>query len=299
MSGLNRVLFGTGMFGLGAFAGYFVSKKLLGEQYRMDVADIQAFYKEKLDELGVMEEGYEPPEEPEDSDEDDEDDEDDEEDDGRQAPASKSHKEERHRVIVDYTKKYNKPSLEVMKQVLREGASVVVPANGEEYLGDIDTEENEEYTPRDDPEYEAELEKMADEYARRRSENMVKGEPYLIEPEEYHEGPEDYDRQALYYYAKDRTLCEDDDQQVENEEECVGFDYEDKLDMQTTCWVRNDKLRVLYEIHRIDESYQKAVLGVSETPREREFRLQGRRKQALDEQPIKSKGSKKASVKEN
>ena len=278
MSGINKVLFGTGMFGLGAFAGYFVSKKLLGEQYRVDVADIQAFYKEKLDELGVMEEGYELPEDLE-----DEDDESDEED--PQAYTSKAHKEERHRVIVDYTKKYNKPSLEVMKKVLHEGASVVVPANGEENLGNIeDGEEDPEYTPRDDPEYEAELEKMADDYARRRSENMKKGEPYLIEPEEYHEGPEDYDHQALYYYAEDRTLCEDDDCQVEDEEECVGFDYEDKLDMQMTCWVRNDKLRVLYEIHRIDDSYKKAVLGISETPREREFRIQGRRKQALDSQ---------------
>ena len=169
---------------------------------------------------------------------------------------------------------------------MRDNISVVVPANGDENLGNVeDDEEDPEYTPRDDPQYQAELEKIADEYARRRSENMKNGEPYLIEPEEYHDGPEDYDHQALYYYAEDRTLCEDDDRQVEDEEECVGFDYEDKLDMQMTCWVRNDKLRVLYEIHRIDDSYKKAVLGVSETPREREFRIQGRRKQALDDQP--------------
>ena len=162
---------------------------------------------------------------------------------------------------------------------------MMVSANGEEHLGEIDPDAEEE-DPRDvnDPEYEAELERMAEDYSRRRSENIQKGEPYLIEPEEYHDGPEDYDRQALYYYRDDRTLCEDDDRQVEDEEGCVGFDYEDKLDMQTTAWVRNDRLRVLYEIHRIDDSYKKAVLGVVETPREREFRIQGRRKQALDDQ---------------
>lgn len=33
MSGLNKVLFGTGMFGLGSFVGYFVSKKMLEESY--------------------------------------------------------------------------------------------------------------------------------------------------------------------------------------------------------------------------------------------------------------------------
>ena len=149
--------------------------------------------------------------------------------------------------------------------------------------GGGEDDEETEYVPSDDPEYEAELEARAEEYAKRRSENMKSGEPYLIEPEEYVDGPEDYDRQALYYYAKDRTLCEDDDQEVEEEEACVGLDYEDVLDMQTTCWVRNDRLRVLYEIHRINDSYKEVVLNARETPREREFRIQSRRKQALDD----------------
>ena len=284
MNGLKNILFGTGMFGLGAISVYFVCKKHFSDKYRADVADIQAFYKQKLDELGVMEDGFEPPD---DSDRpEDPDDEDDEEEDDERVEAIEIYKNQTRRVTTDYTKKYTKPPLESVEKALRNNVSVVVSANGDENLGNVeDDEEDPEYTPRDDPQYQAELEKMADEYARRRSENMKNGEPYLIESEEYHDGPEDYDHQALYYYAEDRTLCEDDDCQVEDEEECVGFDYEDKLDMQMTCWVRNDKLRVLYEIHRIDDSYKKAVLGVSETPREREFRLQGRRKQALDEQP--------------
>lgn len=276
MNGLKNILFGTGMFGLGAVSGYFVCKKLFSDQYRADVADIQAFYKQKLDELGVMEDGFEPPEDPDDDD-------DEEEEDDEQVEVIETYKNQTRRVTTDYTKKYTKPPLESVGKALRNNVSVVVPTNGDENLGNVeDNEEDPEYTPRDDPQYQAELEKRADDYAKRRSENMQKGEPYLIEPEEYAEGPEDYDHQALYYYAEDRTLCEDDDRQVEDEEECVGFDYEDKLDMQMTCWVRNDKLRVLYEIHRIDDSYKKAVLGISETPREREFRIQGRRKQALD-----------------
>ena len=281
MTGVKRILFGTAMFGLGAVAGYFVSKKRLEEQYRCDVADVQDFYRQKLEEFGVMEEGFEPPEDP-DEDEEDENEEDDEEDEKEteRAEALASYRGERRRVVIDYTK----PSLEDMRRAINAGVSIVVPADGNENLGNVeDDEEDPEYVPSNDPEYEAELEKMADDYAKRRSENMQKGEPYLIEPEEYAEGPEDYDHQALYYYAEDRTLCEDDDREVDDEEECVGFDYEDKLDMQTTCWVRNDKLRVLYEIHRIDDSYKKAVLGISETPREREFRIQGRRKQALDD----------------
>ena len=296
MSRLAKVLFGTGMFGLGVITGFLVGKKVLDEEYRKDVADIQAFYKSKIEELGVMEEGFELPEEDDDDDEDKDEDSDDEEDDSQSFQADiedalASYRGERRRVVIDYTK-YSKPSLEDLKNRLSDetaftnsgGVSVIVQADGSEKLGHVDdNEEEEEYVPSDDPAYEAELEQQAEDYARRRLENMNRGEPYLIEWDEYRDGPEDYDRQALYYYSKDRTLCEDDDAEVKDEEECVGFDYEDKLDMQTTCWVRNDKLRVLYEIHRIDDSYKKAVLGISETPREREFRIQGRRKQALDD----------------
>ena len=80
----------------------------------------------------------------------------------------------------------------------------------------------------------------------------------MIEPEEYRDAPTGYDQQTLYYYVGDRTLCEDDDSIVEDEEEIIGFDYEDTLSMQTTCWVRNDTTRCMYEIHRIDDTYYKA-----------------------------------------
>ena len=269
MNGIEKIIFGTMTFSLGAVSGYFVSKKMLNKQYREDVADVQAFYREKLEELGVMEEGYSPEENVPDEDAENP------EAEAQRIDALNTYRGQR-RYITDYTK----PSLMDMGRKIHENASVVVGSNGEDKLGAIDPDDE---TPPDDPEYEAELDQMAEIYARRRAENMKNGEPYLIEPEEYHEGPEEYDRQALYYYSEDRVLCEDDDRKVEDEEECVGFDYEDKLDMQTTCWVRNDRLRVLYEIHRIDESYTKAVLGVSETPREREFRIQGRRKKALDD----------------
>ena len=53
--------------------------------------------------------------------------------------------------------------------------------------------------------------------------------------------------------------------------------------MQTTAWVRNDTLMILYEIHRVDDSYARTVANAIETPKEREFRILGRRKQALDD----------------
>ena len=65
---------------------------------------------------------------------------------------------------------------------------------------------------------------------------------------------------------------------MEDEEGLVGFDYEDTLDMQTTAWVRNDILMTIYEIHRVDESYQQVVVNARETPKEREARISRRRK---------------------
>ena len=107
---------------------------------------------------------------------------------------------------------------------------------------------------------------------------------YVIDFDEHAEGPESYVRTTLYYYSTDRVLCEDDDTKidVDDEETIVGLDYEDILDMQTTAWVRNDVLRTLYAIHRIDDAYYSAVANVAETPTERDFRIKGRRKEVMD-----------------
>jgi len=283
---IKIIIAGVTLFGSGMATGYFISRKILEDKYQCDVAEIRKLYQEKVDELEelietVKNQGEEfEDEELDEQPPDDEDDEDLTEEDKQAMDALAVYRGERRRSIIEY----NKPDLDTFKnarhEIFNRGVTVVVDPDGDETLGDID--EDDDYSPEDPDEYEEELERMSDDYALRRSENMQNELPYLIEPEEYREGPEGYDHQALYYYTIDRTLCEDDDSEVDDEEAVVGFDYEDKLDMQTTCWVRNDKLNMLYEIHRIDESYRATVLNAAETPREREFRLQGRRKQALD-----------------
>lgn len=277
---LKNVIVGVVLIGLGGVTGYFISRKVLEDEYQKDIAEIKELYQEKLAELDAMIEALD--EKHGVKKQEDETEETAEERDARETV--ETYRGQRRRSIIEY----NKPSLDSFKEAVKmyggEGVSATVDPNGDEHLGEIDGLENgeEDVYTSDDPEYLSELEQQSDDYAQRRTENMKNDRPYLIEPEEYREGPEEYDHQVLYYYADDRTLCEDDDAKVEDEEQVVGFDYEDKLDMQTTCWVRNDQLRVLYEIHRIDDSYKNAVENVSETPREREFRVQGRRKGALD-----------------
>ena len=129
-----------------------------------------------------------------------------------------------------------------------------------------------------DEEYEADIEARAEEFAKRKNENRSNGLPYVIDFDEYEETIEGYERQTLYYYSKDRVLCEDNDEEVEDEEVLVGFDYEDVLDMQTTAWVRNDQIMVIYEIIRVDDSYAETVANAIETPSERERRISNRRR---------------------
>lgn len=274
---LKNILIGLSLIGVSGAGGYFIARRMLEAEYQADIAEIKQMYQDKLEELDAMIaalEGSVPPSKEELATETPE------ERDVRETLAS--YRGQRRRSVIEY----NKPSLDSFKEAVKmyggEGATTD-PNGDEESDGPEEDGSVEDYDP-EEPQDEDELDQEAEEYARRRAENIQSNRPYLIEPEEYREGPEDYDHQVLYYYAEDRTLCEDDDTKIDenDEEECVGFDYEDKLDMQTTAWVRNDQLRVLYEIHRIDDSYKKAVQNVSETPREREFRIQGRRKQAMD-----------------
>lgn len=262
---IKNTLIGLTIFGAGAGVGYFVCKRRLVAQYQEDVADVKQFYMNKIEELGVMDEDFDPDDIIDDEDEEWNEHEEDEEYFNRVMKYSSGVRQEyggKGRPIINY----NKPPLDIRD------------------WGDL--EEDEEDDDEEDPmdlAYEAELEARAEEFATRRYENKMAGRPYVINHDEFEDGPEEYERQCLYYYSVDRVLCEDDDSKVDDEEVLVGFDYEDILDMQTTAWVRNDQIMVLYEIHRVDGSYAKTVANAIETPREREYRILGRRKQALDD----------------
>ena len=125
---------------------------------------------------------------------------------------------------------------------------------------DEDFENEEEYDDYEetDEEYQAEIESLANEMAARVESKKAQGLPYVIPHSEFEEIEVGYTKTVLYYYSVDNVLCEEDDTKIEtdDEETLVGFDYEDVLEMQTTAWVRNDEIKTLYQIHRIDESYQ-------------------------------------------
>lgn len=277
---IKKMLIGISIFGAGVGTGYFVGKNIMLKRYKENLNELRDYYFAKLEELGVQPSDFNPEDLDEDGDyEDDEEPEQYEETDEDDTMAEYNTKvlrysgalrvdgETKGRPII----KYNKPPL-----VLKDWGDL-----------EAEDEEDEDYEDEDeiDTKYEAELEQRAKEFAKIKNQNKESGLPYVIDYDEYMDGPENYERIPLYYYSHDRVLCEDDDSKIDTEEEedIVGFDYEDVLDMQTTVWVRNDILMGLYEIHRVDASYKVTVEGALETSREREFRILGRRKKAMDD----------------
>ena len=264
----KSIIIGLVVYGAGVATGYAITIKKLKSKFREDVAAVKDFYSLKLEELGVMGVDFSPESmivEEEEVPEEDE-----YEDEVEQYSSAATTTTESKGKLIPRTN-YNKPPLQVVAHGLLEQ----------------EDDEDEDYP--DDPEdefedeaYQAALEARADEFAQRRLQNESNGRPYVISYEEAMELPDEYERVFLYYYSEDRFLCEDNDDLVEDEEELLGLDYEDVLEMQTGAWVRNDSIMVVYEITRIDDSYERSVKSLAETPREREYRINGRRKQGME-----------------
>lgn len=109
--------------------------------------------------------------------------------------------------------------------------------------------------------------------------------PYVITDEEYNNEYDDYDKISLYYYMLDDTLCEENEEIVDDIENTVGYDSLNLLATQTTAWVRNERLKADYEIIGLNQSYAKTVAGFTEknlTPREQYEQRNKTRREADD-----------------
>lgn len=255
---IKNIAIGVFGFGAGALTGYMVAKKILKEQYEEDVQDIQEWYQGKLTEIfggeieeaELVDENGEPTEMP-----------------GPPAPRT-------DRKVINYDR-FHKPDLGALRD----------ERLGGEDEDDSEPDEEEETAEEASAREEAEAEARSEAFIEAQRDARNKGEPYCIDADEFNEGePEGYHSQDLYYYRQDRTICEDDDTEVEDVEEILGLDFEELLDMQTQCFVRNDKLRCIYHIYRIEGSYAREVRDIVETPKERDYRHMARVKRSLDDE---------------
>lgn len=314
MNNLKTFILGLACFGAGAAAGYYYGQQKWKKYAEEDIADVKAFYEEKLHELTIPPDGtvftsiddskFDKPKPncnvndiddmtaddlmtfngaiPND-------------------PKNKSfgrstlqnslkHVQERGKPIVNY----NNPPIEEVAKRVKEGQELdedeidilfdeLDPVVQEAFIeAGVSPEEAIDlvHNKKIDVEFIKEKKYFLEDIWLRAEEAKENNQPYLIPEAEFNGGiPEDYDQVDLFYYKVDRTLCEEDDLEVDTEmmEEVVGFDFEELIDFYPVVYVRNDNLNIAYAIHRIDESYSKSVKGVIETPHERSKRLQDRR----------------------
>lgn len=249
---------------LGAVAGYFAAVKLLKTKYeeeaRAEIDDVKKYYHDKCSNAVSFTQVNNAP-----------------------TPIKRRPIEEDQKEDEDNYKKivtrYDKPDLSSLAQNQK------IKVEPEHFDNeDNEEDENEEEDDEDEDPQLNEVEEI--EEAAERSKDMAKvnrAEPYLIDFDQFTYENDHYDKLDLYYYKSDDVVCDDNDQKIENPEDVIGWDVFKQLEMTTNAFVRNEKLKIDYEIHAIYGSYEEDVFGRVETDKEKDLRRKARLKRALDE----------------
>lgn len=104
------------------------------------------------------------------------------------------------------------------------------------------------------------------------------GEPYIICQKEYMENENDYEQKTFTYFAEDDVLVDEQDKPIELIDMVAGEENLTRFGHGTTdnriVLIRNDKLRLDFEVVKNDGSYSKEVLGFqhSDGPKVRKMR---------------------------
>lgn len=97
--------------------------------------------------------------------------------------------------------------------------------------------------------------------------------PYIISEDEYVENEPEYEQSSLTYYEKDQVLTDHREDFIENSEMAVGtafaVNFGHGSNDDNTVHVRNETLRMDFEIVKSEGSYRVDVLGEDEIPIER------------------------------
>lgn len=90
-------------------------------------------------------------------------------------------------------------------------------------------------------------------------------QPYMISQENYMQGVSTYNQVTLTYYEVDDKLTDERDDLIDEVESTVGLDWKVNFGWESsdenTVHVRNEKLRMDFEIVKDERSYQSQVLG--------------------------------------
>jgi hypothetical protein len=97
--------------------------------------------------------------------------------------------------------------------------------------------------------------------------NRSEESPYIIHQDEYIENEKGYKQEVLTWYAGDNVLTDEQEQPLTNADELVGLSHMSRFGHGTddfnVLFVRNDRIRMEYEICRMSTSYEEEVQGLS------------------------------------
>lgn len=94
--------------------------------------------------------------------------------------------------------------------------------------------------------------------------------PYIISQEEFMEGADEIDQGTLTYYVLDKVLTDVRDDVIDDVPATVGDEFQDNFGTgssdENVVHIRNEKLRMDFEITKSEGSFAQDVLGEDEVP---------------------------------
>jgi hypothetical protein len=91
--------------------------------------------------------------------------------------------------------------------------------------------------------------------------------PYIIHQDEFAQNETEYEQVTYTYYAADHVLTDEEEEKIELPDQIVGLsnlgNFGHGADDYHVLFVRNDKLRMEFEICLLPASYEEAVQGLS------------------------------------
>jgi len=239
---MNKILSLTVIFLAGVGVGFLVSQKLLEQKYATlaeeEIKSVKETFSKNL--KSCFEEG-----------------------------PVESTKAEDFRKASNFTAGLTRSSINMNPYEKAKRNYVGAPCHDELFVPIYEEDEEE-----DDEDEESELITDSAGMTEEDIDDVDKNNPYIITYDEFTDTREDYEKVSLYYYTLDDTLIDEDNSIIHHIEQSVGYDALSLLNLEAAVWVRNEPLRIDYEIIAINNKpYTTAIHGfVVETPRERYLR---------------------------
>lgn len=112
-----------------------------------------------------------------------------------------------------------------------------------------------------------------------------RAEPYIIDERAYVDECSHFDKDILYYYLLDSTLCDENEDVVADVAGTIGLETTQMFgDGHMNLWIRNEPRSIDYEVIALQSAYSTTVAGFSQTMTPREKYEEKQRRKMMDDE---------------